>query len=134
MSSISQTASCACGALEVAVTGSAGMHGLCHCNNCKRRTGSAFGISAYFRRLNFKVTKGESSIYRVHQVAENIDQERHFCPACGSTVFWYNSAQPDMVGIAAGCLQPDIGAPRYSTSHSNRAEWLGLPEHLKIIE
>jgi hypothetical protein len=128
-------ASCACGSLEVAVTGKAEMHGVCQCDNCKRRTGSAFGISAYFRKANFSIAKGSSTIYKVHQVLEGVDQERHFCPLCGSTVFWFSSAEPELVGVAGGCLHsPGIGAPRYSTSHRNREEWVVLPNHLKLIE
>jgi len=42
------TATCACGQAAVTVNALPTMHGVCHCTHCKRRTGSAFGISAYF--------------------------------------------------------------------------------------
>ena len=42
------TATCACGQASITVNARPTMHGVCHCTNCKRRTGSAFGISAYF--------------------------------------------------------------------------------------
>jgi hypothetical protein len=36
---------------------------LCHCSDCKRRTGSAFGIAAYFPRKDVTHLKGETLVY-----------------------------------------------------------------------
>jgi hypothetical protein len=47
------------------------MHGICHCTNCKRRTGSAFGISAYFDRTAVVAKTGETSVYAFHHVPQN---------------------------------------------------------------
>jgi hypothetical protein len=44
------TATCACGNSSITVNAGPLMLGICHCTNCKRRTGSAFGISAYFAK------------------------------------------------------------------------------------
>ena len=30
--------------------------------------------------------------------------ERHFCPSCGSTVFWFAELAPDLIGIAVGAF------------------------------
>jgi len=45
-------ARCCCGELEINVSGEPTKHGICHCDNCKKRTGSAFGISVYFSKGN----------------------------------------------------------------------------------
>lgn len=42
------TATCACGQAAITVNALPTLHGVCHCTHCKRRTGSAFGNSAYF--------------------------------------------------------------------------------------
>jgi len=104
------------------------MHGLCHCTNCKRRTGSAFGISAYFDRAAVLGITGKTSIYAFHHAAQSHDQERHFCPNCGTTLFWYISSMPTKVGVAGGCFA-DAGLPEptYSTMDHKREAWLGLP-------
>ena len=41
-------ARCCCREIGVEVEGLPWLHAVCHCDNCKRRTGSAFGVSAYF--------------------------------------------------------------------------------------
>ena len=37
--------------------------GVCHCTFCKRRTGSAFALSAYFDDANVKILSGALKIY-----------------------------------------------------------------------
>ncbi|MEQ1929567.1 MAG: GFA family protein [Parvularculaceae bacterium] len=44
---MSRTAGCACG-LSVSVVGEPVRVSVCHCTDCKRRTGSAFGAQARF--------------------------------------------------------------------------------------
>ena len=44
------------------------MFGVCHCANCRRRTGSAFGISAYFPREAVLDRTGEFSVYAYHHL------------------------------------------------------------------
>ena len=41
-------ASCCCGQSAVVVNGDPEFNGICHCDECKKSTGSAFGWSAYF--------------------------------------------------------------------------------------
>jgi hypothetical protein len=37
--------------------------------------------------------------------------ERHFCPDCGSSVFWYTEFLPDHVGIAFGTFAGTFADP-----------------------
>ena len=80
-------ATCACGQASITVSAPPTMHGVCHCTNCKRRTGSAFGISAYFDRAAVIEQTGKTSVYAFHLAAQSHNQERHFCPKCGTTLF-----------------------------------------------
>src|SRR5262245_15411324 len=45
-----RVARCACGGLSVTVQGEPEFVVLCHCTQCQRRTGSPFGVGAYFLR------------------------------------------------------------------------------------
>jgi hypothetical protein len=45
---MNRVARCACGSSSVALVGEPKVSCICHCTNCKRRTGGAFGLSAYF--------------------------------------------------------------------------------------
>lgn len=122
-------ATCACGQLSIAVNAAPVLHAICHCTNCKRRTGSAFGISAYFERSAVVEQQGTSAVYAFHHQELNQQQQRHFCTTCGTTLFWFISTMPDRIGIAGGCFAPDFpGAPVASFRDNQREPWVGLPD------
>jgi hypothetical protein len=127
------TGTCACGQASITVDALPSMHGVCHCTNCKRRTGSAFGISAYFDRTAVVQQRGETKTYTFHHTAQNHDQERHFCSHCGTTLFWFVSSVPEKIGIAGGCFA-DAGLPEpsYSVTDRKRESWVSLPQHWEV--
>ena len=126
------TATCACGQAAITVNALPTMHGVCHCTNCKRRTGSAFGISAYFDKTAVTQHSGETKVYAFRHMAPNDqqghDQQRHFCPRCGTTLFWVVSTMPEKIGIAGGCFADEVlPAPTYSVTDNKREAWVNLP-------
>lgn len=127
------TASCACGQASITVAGDPLMHGVCHCTNCQRRTGSAFGISAYFARSSVVAQTGETTVYAFHHAQQGHDQARHFCSRCGTTLFWTVTTLPDWIGIAGGCFADGgLPEPTYSVTHRKKAAWLTLPPTWKV--
>lgn len=60
----------------------------------------------------------------------------HFCPHCGSTVYWELSGMPGVYAVAVGAFgDPQFPAPRVSVYGTRRHDWVdlsGLPdiEHL----
>jgi hypothetical protein len=110
------------------------MHGVCHCTNCKRRTGSAFGISVYFDRSAVVDQTGKTKIYAFHHASQKHDQQRHFCVSCGTTLFWYISTVPEKIGIAGGCFaDEEMPEPTYSVTDRKRESWVSLPSRLKVF-
>src|SRR5204862_4077920 len=75
------TASCRCGQLSVAATGEPVRISVCHCLDCKRRSGSSFAAQARFPAETVQVS-GESHAY-AHRGNEGKVTHFHFCPACG---------------------------------------------------
>jgi hypothetical protein len=47
---MARTAYCSCGALRVDVSGEPEAVVACHCGECQRRTGSVFGVGAYYKK------------------------------------------------------------------------------------
>jgi len=130
-----RTATCACGSTTLSVNGEPEIYGICHCSDCKRRTGSAFGMSAYFPKTEVTRLKGETLVYSFHHSALDHDQERHFCKNCGTTLFWYISTLPELIGVAAGCFPDDsLGEPAMSSTHSKKVAWVQLPAQWKTQE
>lgn len=123
------TARCACGQAAITVEGEPKIQGVCHCDDCKRRTGSAFGISSYFPTTRVVSTDGETRVYAFRNVQAEHDQARHFCARCGTTLYWHISALPALVGIAGGCFaQEGMSEPGYSANHDMKERWVGLPD------
>ena len=130
-----RTACCACGDTAITVTGDPAFSGVCHCTNCKRRTGSAFGISTYYHRSSVLRTTGAPTVYAFDHPTQDQHQERHFCPRCGTTLFWTVSTLPDLIGGAGGCFGEELPAePSASYSHAKKAPWVTLPENWRIVQ
>ena len=56
----------------------------------------------------------------------DIGVSNHFCPTCGSAVFWHTDAQPGLTMMAVGCfLDPDFPAPTIDLFTSMRYSWIG---------
>lgn len=93
-------AECNCGQLRATCAGEPDRVSVCHCTNCKRRTGSAFAWNASFP-AEAVTTAGER-----HSFARATDTGRpnvyHFCPTCGSTVFYDVEMRPGMISCRRG--------------------------------
>jgi hypothetical protein len=124
---VARKAVCCCGACSIAVEGEPVLNALCHCDDCKRRTGSAFGWSAYFHDAQVVSTEGR---YAQHRVRD--EQVRSFCPACGTTLFWTWTLRPGQTGIAAGAFtQAPLPEPTLSVSSQGCVAWFDMPAHWK---
>ena len=91
-------AQCACGGLKVEVTPDPQLVIMCHCEECQRRTGAPFGVAAYFGK-NDVAFSGESTVYeRISDAGRWI--RGHFCPTCGTTLYWFFEFRAGLIGIA----------------------------------
>jgi len=101
---------------------------MCHCEFCQRRTGSSYHLDAWYRSANVTID-GKSTVYR--RTGDRGDElVFHFCPTCGSNVFFYlPQALPHLTGIAVGCFaDADFPAPQISIYEKRRHRWLPMPE------
>lgn len=120
-------ATCSCGELKIRCEGEPLLVSACHCSECQRRTGSAYGIAAFFDRDQTEPA-GASLIYeRASDSGFAVIQ--HFCGKCGSTVYWYPTRRPERVAVAVGCFDdPHFPAPSKAvfTEHAHAWAMLGL--------
>jgi hypothetical protein len=123
---MTRTASCCCGAASIAVEGEPDINGVCHCTDCKRRTGSAFGWQVYFPDA---AVVGKTGAFACYQVGDPPRQQRHFCQACGTTLWWKSNFLPGHTGIAAGAFgETPLPEPSLRVTEEKRCAWVGLPE------
>ena len=98
---------------------------MCHCLACKRRTGSAFGVQARFPPEMVSI-EGRSTQY-VRTADSGNPITYHFCPDCGSTVY-YRQQVPDLIAVPVGAFaDPAFPAPRVSVYEARRHAWAGTP-------
>jgi hypothetical protein len=51
----------------------------------------------------------------------------HFCPKCGSNVYWEGDSDPAVCGITVGSFaDPNFPLPTYSQWEDSKHEWLGV--------
>jgi hypothetical protein len=121
---MTRSASCSCGSLRVVCEGDPQRVALCHCFACQKRTGSTYGIAAIFRAQDV-VTHGRSSLY-TRRADSGFRVTFHFCPGCGSTVFWKPERQPDVTAVAAGAFaDPTFPKPANAVHLESRHSWVG---------
>ncbi len=123
---MTRIAQCSCGALRAEAEGDPAAVVACHCRECQRRTGSVFGLGAYYERDRVRLS-GQSSVY-VRDAQAGRKFRTHFCPACGTSLYWYTDRHPALVGIAVGAFcDPDFPAPARSVWERTKHPWVGLP-------
>ncbi|HTF20903.1 MAG TPA: GFA family protein [Chryseolinea sp.] len=126
-------ASCMCGKLTVTFTGAdPERRSLCHCNSCKLRTGSVFSVQARVPRTQASIN-GPSTAYKFpsatgmpvnYRSCDSGGVTYHFCPECGSTVYWDITAAPDVIGVAVGALtDTTFPAPNIAGFEAYKHPW-----------
>lgn len=126
---MTRKATCCCGKCTIEVDGEPVINAVCHCRNCQKRTGSAFGWSTYFMDSQIKSRSGKVGVY---SISEADSQQRWFCTNCGSTLFWKVAFLPGRIGrtgVAGGCFADNpLEAPSVTVSNGSRCAWIGLPQ------
>jgi hypothetical protein len=119
-------ATCQCGQLKVRVPGPTPAVVACHCIACQRRTGSPFGVAAYYPDDQVVV---EGAFKRfVRATALGGEFENFFCPDCGSTVFFRGTKNAGVTGVAIGAIADEHGmAPIRSVWEQSMHQWVTIP-------
>ena len=83
---------------------------MCHCLDCQRRTGAVISNQARFRRDQVTFAGKTTPWMRTAESGKALTF--HFCPTCGSTVYWEGEGFPGYVAVAIGSFaDPDFPAP-----------------------
>ena len=122
------TGSCLCGAVRYEVQGELAPIQLCHCGDCRKAQGSAFGANIPVATENFRLVSGRESL-RAYEHSPG--KERVFCGRCGSPVISRLKAKPELVRLRAGTLDAPVGAPLAFHFHTaSKADWWEITDDL----
>jgi|ETNmetMinimDraft_15_1059895.scaffolds.fasta_scaffold44443_2 hypothetical protein len=114
---------CLCGQVTYEYVGSVGPANYCHCEDCRRCTGSAFNIGVRFRLADFRIVSGDPKGF-TKQADSGRELTRYFCPECGSPLFTSAPKHPDFIYVKAGTLD-DSSLVKPAEQHwvSSRVPW-----------
>lgn len=123
---------CRCGAIRFLVAGPPVMVEYCHCESCRRSSGSVVSVLAGFPRSGFEVLSGCPLHY---QSIPGV--KRSFCGTCGSPLFYENRDYPDEIYISVGAFdQPEKLPPDRHVWACERVSWYhpddGLSQYPKF--
>jgi len=123
---------CLCEGVRFEISGRLGPLGYCHCSQCRRASGSAFGANADARRDEFKWLGGEEL---VREYESSPDTIRAFCSRCGSPLYKRSNAKPDVIRIRLGSLEEDPGVrARVHVYVADKAPWYEITDSLPQFE
>ena len=99
---------CACGQVRFELADKPTWVIACHCDECKKRTGSDYGVSVMTASANVAKFDGETKTY-TRKGDSGSDVHYEFCPQCGTTVRWKVAYLSGKEALAAGAFD-DISA------------------------
>ena len=135
---------CLCGAVRYRLTEKPLIVYACHCTDCQKRSGSAFGLSMWVRRASIELTQGDAAL---NVTATDDGRVRHsrICATCVTRLWSEPQKRPEIAVLRPGTLDdtsslrpqahlwtrsaqrwfaiPD-GVPRYETQPDNMLELL----------
>jgi len=122
----SYTGSCSCGAIRYRVYGPPVMVEYCHCDDCRKSSGSAVSALAGFRRGGFEILDG---LPTYHNATPEV--KRSFCGTCGSPLFYENQEYPEDIYINLGSFDElEELPPDRHVWVSERISWYQIRDNL----
>ena len=122
--------SCKCGGLRVELRNEPLFIHTCHCLDCKRKTGSSFGLTCIVLEDDIAITQGT-----LRKTKVSIRSTAHQCSRCYATIHVTSTAFPATALLQTSCLEDlrylKIGAHTWVKRKDN---WLQLPEDVPQFE
>ncbi len=118
---------CQCGRVRYRITAEPLLLVACHCKECQRQSGSAFGMSLLVQQAGF-VVEGELKMFE-----RSSDSGRplrcFFCPECGTRIYHQPTYAAGIANIKPGTLDDTAWLePKMHTWLSSKQPWVDIPE------
>src|SRR4051812_45966786 len=116
-----RNASCACGQLSLITSAEPVRISVCHCLDCQRRSGSVFAAQARFPTGEVTISGHSKTFVRTGETTTTF----HFCPTCGSTLYYISENSADRIAVAIGAFaDPQFPAPTVSVFEDRMHAWV----------
>lgn len=124
------TGGCLCGAVKLEATGTPLWKAHCHCESCRRSTGSALATYVGLRRDAVRFVQGTPNEY-----VSSPGVQRLFCGTCGSPIAYQADHCSDEIHLYISVLDdPEAFPPTAHVYAAEKISWLHLDDGLKQFE
>jgi hypothetical protein len=117
---------CQCGRVRYRISAEPLMLVACHCTECQRQSGSAFGMSLVVPEASLSVAGELKSFERSSDSGRPL--KCFFCPECGTRIYHQPGYGP-VRNVRAGTLDDTSGLkPQMHTWIQSKQPWTVIPE------
>lgn len=124
---------CQCGAVRYVLTAEPIRTVACHCKECQRQSGSAFGMSMIVPEKSLTIT---GLTKRFARIADNGNQNTGvFCPECGVRICQIPRYIEGVLVLKPGTLDDTSWVrPNYFVWMKSGQGWVPVPEGVKALD
>lgn len=97
------TGGCLCGAIRYEIDGEPFRIANCHCDDCRKATGSAYATNLFFKEEQIKILQGTPKKFE-HLADSHNTMIKEFCSDCGSQVFGSGANRPGVKNVKVGSI------------------------------
>jgi hypothetical protein len=124
---------CLCGGVRYVCTAEPAMAGHCHCEDCRRSSGTAHCSHLGVPEATVTLT-GQTTSYARPADSGNVIT-RHFCPTCGSPIYSRNSGMAGLLFLRASSLDDmEVFKPQMHVFASRSPSWNRPDDGLPVFE
>jgi len=125
---------CQCGAIRYEIVGPSKRLMVCHCTDCQRQSGSAFGMTLVIDEGDFQLKKG-----KLKSFASTSDGGRAklgtFCPDCGSRIYHKLDWRKGALSVKPGTLDSTLWLkPEIHIWTKSKQPWVVIPDGVEAYE
>ena len=126
---------CQCGVISYELLGSPITLYRCHCTDCQTASGSAFGMSMWVKKDDFKLTSGILKSF-IRTADSGAKVESFFCDACGVRIYAKAAVlNSEHIVLKPGTLQnTDDLYPSADIWLKSKQDWFELPTDTKHFQ
>ena len=122
----SHSGHCYCGAVKFEVNADSNWVGHCHCESCRRHSGSVMTTFAGFKQNQVVFTGAMPNRYSTDDGVT-----RSFCGQCGSPVAYENADTPEDIHLHLGLFdQPELLPAEDHSFLDEKVSWFSADEQL----
>lgn len=127
------TGQCLCGGVKYTISSAPVRMGQCHCDHCRRLTGTGHSSNAFFVKDTVHI-EGETSRYDSTADTGTVIT-RYFCPKCGSRLFGTSNVNTSIISVSAGTLDDSSWfKPNAIVYNKRKPIWDLMDENIPVFE